>query len=267
MDADVPLHTRVAHAGHRDNRYFGHAVGAELAGQTGWWALTAMACGRDPISPEDAAVLDDLAVCCTVADPRIWPLKLVRIASAWGHPLAALATAMRAIEGFHGPFAALGAARWFTALRAELGESPDAATLADAVARRLRDDPSPIGGFGVPARDEDERVAWLQRCLDQRGRAGGTHWRLMRAIEAELVRERATRVNIGGASAAILLDLGFTADAVPWMSLLVLFPSLYANAIEGGEQAPAILRELPADAIDYRGPAPRRSPRAQGGQP
>lgn len=262
MDAELP--TRVAHAGHGDNRYFGHTVGAELAGRTSWWSIVALACGHAIIAAEDAAVLDDLVACSTVADPRIWPLKLVRVASAWGHPLAALGTAMRAIEGFHGPMPALAAARWFTALRSELGDVPDPAALAESIARRLRDDPHPLGGFGVAARAEDERVVWLQRCLERRGRCDGVHWRLMRAVEAELVRQRGTPVNISGAAAAILLDLGFAAEAVPWMSLLVLFPNLYANAIEGGAQAPAILRELPPQVVDYRGPPPRRSPRAQG---
>ena len=61
----------------------------------------------------------------------------------------------------------------------------------------------------------------------------------------------------------MLLDLGFDVRQVSVMGHMLILPTIVANAVEGAAQAPAILRCLPDDAIDYNGPPPRLSERAQ----
>jgi hypothetical protein len=45
--------------------------------------------------------------------------------------------------------------------------------------------------------------------------------------------------------------------------VLLLLTNLVANAFEGAQQSPEVLRTLPAPCIRYVGPPPRRSLRAR----
>jgi hypothetical protein len=121
-----------------------------------------------------------------------------------------------------------------------------------------------LPGFGVAARANDERVTAFDDWCSRTGVTLGPHWRLMRRIEAIATARRPTRVNISGATAAVLLDLGFTPTQIHLPALFVAMPNFIANAAEGAEQAPAVLRELPTSVAHYVGQAPRRSPRGCG---
>jgi len=70
------LRTRSAHWGYEEHQYFGHAVFAELRGKESLSGLTALSVLGRRLSREACALLDEAAVCLTLADPRIWPLKL-----------------------------------------------------------------------------------------------------------------------------------------------------------------------------------------------
>ena len=62
--------------------------------------------------------------------------------------------------------------------------------------------------------------------------------------------------------AAILLDLGIPAEKTGAMAWVATQSCFIANAVEGAEQSPDVLRKLPVEALEYVGPAPRRSLRA-----
>ncbi len=89
------IFTRVGHAGWNDHRHFGKWVFSELAGNTSTAGLIALAAtGRLP-DESACGMLDDIAVILTVADPRIYPLKLVRLASSFGDPWPVLQRRLR----------------------------------------------------------------------------------------------------------------------------------------------------------------------------
>jgi hypothetical protein len=260
--SDVPrLPTRVGRAGWGDNRFRGHSVGDQLAGSTDLWSLIALAVGHRRLSPLEHAVLDDLAACGCAADPRIWPLKAVRLASAWGHAAPGLCAGLLATNGAHGPGSVRACAESLLEIAGELGDGDDT-RLAEIVATRLADPERRFHGFGVAAREVDERSITFARCLERRGIAIGAVWALFVRIETVTRRLRGLSANFGGTMAAILLDLGLTPTQLPSFVLTVLYPSLVANAHEGAEQAPAVLRELPRASIRYLGTPPRTSPRA-----
>ncbi len=65
------IKTHVAWAGWDEHQYRGHRVFAELAGSTSLSGLISIAVSGRRLSPDDERVLDDLAVCLAVAEPRI----------------------------------------------------------------------------------------------------------------------------------------------------------------------------------------------------
>lgn len=259
-----PLSTRVGHAGHGDNRFCGHSVHDELTGTLPYWSLIALSVGRGPLSATDCAILDALSVAGCAADPRIWPLKAVRLGSAHGSATLGICAGMLVTDGVHGPRNSTWAAEVFTSVREAAGDDPDDATLERVLEPHFAVRVRPIPGFGVAARSEDERVIAFDDWRRREGHELGPYWRIMRRIEAIAVRRRRTPVNLSGAVAAVLLDVGFTPAQVHVPAMFTVMQNFVANAAEGAEQAPAVLRELPARVVTYVGKPPRTSPRAGG---
>lgn len=254
--AGAVLVTRVGHAGHGHNHFMGFDVAEDLAGSFDIWSTLAIAVGFRPLDPAEAGVLDDVAVCALASDPRIWPLKLVRVASAYGSRSAALAAFSVACDhALIGPSISGDAAEFLATFAAV-----DLEVLPRMVGERLAKYVLPPPGFGVPFRDVDERVVALEHCLERRGRSSMPTWTRLRAVERIVIEARGAPVNIGGAVAAALLDVGLSPEHI--RALPLALPGVLANAVEGARQAPEVLRRLPDDMLEYRGPAPRKSPRA-----
>lgn len=256
------LPTRVGRASGDHNEYFGYSVSSELAGAETVTGLIAMAVtGRRP-SEEVRAVLDDIGVVVTVADPRIWPLKLTRLVSAYGRSLPAVAAAYLCVEdGAVGHWTGgTGAARLIELHASICGRVDDREAIAREVERVLGGNGRWMG-FGVPFRQEDERVVALRRRLEARGRAGLPYWRLFESVSAVVLELKRLRPNISIAVGAACLDLGFTPRQASLLSVALGQTDYLANAVEGAEQAPEVLRELPAQNVRYVGPPARPSPR------
>ncbi len=257
-----PIRTRVGRAEDGDNRFRGHSVDRDLAGQRSLVQTLVLALTGRTIDADAAAVIDDLAASILAADPRIWPLRIARLGATYGSTLAGAASALLAQESTSvGGGSSAAVAQYLSRIAAELGSNlDDDDALAAIVARDVAHGHKFIG-YGVPFRDVDERVTTAERCLGARGRANGKHWRLARRIEAALVRHRAAPLNAAGAMAAALLDLGFPPAEIPVVVIFLSTPSLYANAVEGAEQKSPVLQRLPDECVEYKGPPPRRSPR------
>jgi hypothetical protein len=254
--------TRVGHAEWGDNRAFGHSVAQELAGKESYVGLLSLAVAGRRLTASECALLDDLAVVMTVADPRIWPLKLVRVVSSYGGCLAAFAAGSLCLEeAFVGHFTTGEAAQMLVETRRALGDRCFELEAVTEHVRALLEPGKRLLGLGVPFRPVDERVVMLMERVHARGHADLPFWRLFLLFQTALERVKKLRPNIGLAAAALCLDLGF-----PPRECAILVTSLgstdfLANAVEGSLQAPAVLRELPENAIVYRGCEPRTSPR------
>ena len=260
---ELTLPTRVARAEWGENTFCGLRVGADMAGRDSFMSALGLAAGGPRLSAEDARVIDDVAICFTAADPRIWPLKIARLASAYGSSRLAYACAHMALEGgMIGPNPAAPAAALFVQFRAELGDDATDDAVHARVERHLADG-GRFFGFGVPYRPIDERVVALEKSLRERGRTFGPHWKLMRQIERALVARKKLPVNIVGAGAALELDLGFAPEQIGVLMTMAASLSFMANAVEGAEQMPELLRKLPLECVEYVGRAPRLTPRAE----
>ena len=264
-DAASAIATRVGWSIPGDHYWFGRRFGSEVAGQASVGQLLAHAVGSETLTPEALAVLDDLSSVMSVADPRIWPLKLGRLVASYGGGMAAVAAVGLAFDSdFIGPWTCGQAAQLLVDLRDELGAEVHAEEAVERVMRRRFEQRIRLIGFGVPARAEDERVVALRACLGRRGREQMTHWRLLETLSAVLFRTRKLRPNIGLGVAAASLDAGFAPAQIGYLAVALMQNVIMANAVEGAAQAPAVLRKMPAATLSYKGAAPRRSPRAGG---
>ena len=261
---DLALPTNSAHWGWDDHSYFGQRVFEELAGHESITSLTALSVLGRRLSAEQCAVLDDAAVCLTLADPRIWPLKLTRVIAAHGGMAAAAAAGLLIEEDARiGPWTCAKAAELLIELHLELvGTSFDTETVEDVVRGYLSKHHF-VWGFGTPFRERDERLVAFWGCLERRGRRQLPFMRTLDAIAAVVTPARKTEPNMGMAIAAAFLDLGVNANEVGPLAIALMQHMFFAHAVEGARQAPQVLRCLPERCIDYTGRAARQSPRAQ----
>lgn len=261
-DEPIPsLPTRVGHASWGDNEFFGFRVLGDLAGRDSYWSAVSLSLGHRRLSEQEAGVLDDLTICCLAGDPRIYPLKAMRVGSAYGSCTMGVCAGYLAFDqGQLGPTTMGRASRLLVELSEQVGDPPDparlTATLDGWLAQGRR-----LPGFGVVFRDRDERIDALLRCMRARGRTGQRYWRLMEAADAHGERAHRLPANIGLASSAVTLDLGFMPEQIEQLYLAFLVPCFLANAFEGAQQAPAVLQRLPDAAVEYVGTPARPSPR------
>lgn len=253
------IRTRVGRAGFGDYDHYGLRVFGDLAGKTSYLGLIAFVVIGRRVSAEDAALLDDLAVSSHVPEPRVWPMKLARVAASCGRPMPGFLAASVVLDSdVLGGRVAEDAANVLLDLQKHLETTTDddvgIGTFIDARGRLM--------GFGVPFREVDERVVAFRSCLERRGRASGRYWVLAERFWRVMKVRRGAPVNIVGATAAVCLDLGFAPREIAPMAAVLLQPTLLANAVGGATESPEVLRRLPASSIRYAGPAPRESPRA-----
>lgn len=117
-------------------------------------------------------------------------------------------------------------------------------------------------GFGHPMhKDGDPRAELLFGIAEQLGIAGA-HVQLVRLLDQEIAASVGRRlpVNVTGAVAALLLDLGF-----PWMAIrgLVIVPrttGLLGHVVEELEQG-GKWRHASSDHVEYTGPPLRKVPK------
>ena len=258
-----PLRTRVAHAGWADHRLRHRWLFGEVLGRVNLTRLTVLALTGRELDGDAAAMVDDLAVVTSVAEPRIWPLKVARLVASYGGTMAGFAAGcLWADQARVGFWTSGRAAASLVALAEALGDGAgDPDRVAAEVRRRLTRG-EVIVGFGVPFRDEDERVVALRRQVQARGRDAGRYWTLLEHLAAAMRAERGVGVNIGLGLGAVLLDLDFEPEAISVLAVGLGHHTFLANAHEGAVQGAPALRHLPEEAVAYVGADPRPSPRA-----
>lgn len=251
-----PITTRVGLIIDGDNRFFGRSVFEE-------WAQLVR-------SPSDALLislgvneLTDvaregvrlIALCLASPDARVWPLKLTRLLSSWGDPVAGYFGGQLVTAGkVMGPGAGTSAALCLQWLLHQVGEGASQEEVSSAVARWKAENPGPIGGFGVPFREHDERRVALLRFVGDGPISKGRHWRL----HHQLVEAMApVRPNCAISFSAILLDIGVAPERCG-LAFSVLMPHVFlGHALEGSEDG-ARLNDWPASHVEYRGTARRQ---------
>jgi hypothetical protein len=258
------LRTRSAHWGYEEHQYFGHAVFAELRGRESLSGLTALSVLGRRLSTQACALLDEAAVCLTLADPRIWPLKLTRVVAAYGHTMPAAAAGLLIQEDARiGPWAMCKAAEALALLKSEvLANIRDERDIQTSLLPYVRAQ-SFIWGFGTPFRQKDERLVAFRKSVAEHGCDALPHFRIFEALIPVVKTERNAPPNIAGALAAVLLDQGLTPSEIGPLTVALMQHMFLAHAVEGARQAPEPLRKLPLELIRYQGTTSRSSPRLE----
>lgn len=245
---DLALSTSSAHWGWDDHCYFGQRVFEELAGRESITSLTALSVLGRRLSADQCAVLDDAAVCLTLADPRIWPLKLTRVIAAHGGMTAAAAAGLLIQQDARiGPWTSAKAAELLIELHLQLVGTGFDADAVDAVVREYLDKHHFVWGFGTPFRKRDERLVAFWACLERRGRRQLPFMRTLDAVAAVVTPARQTEPNMGMAIAAAFLDLGLDVHEVGPLSTALMQHVLRARGGGGAPSsrgAPALARPL-----------------------
>ena len=249
-----PFTSTVGLAQWGESRFRGYAVCAELAGRVDYWRAFALALGKPPLTDSQVHSLDCLASVTLAVDPRVWPHKLVRLVASYGEPLPALAAYHYIL---HANSLGLRNAAKCAEMLQEVAAAGVGAT-ASAFLPMLRRGRLP--GFGVPFRDTDERLDALCTAL---GSDSGPHLKLLGELSELAFAEKKIRPNLIAGYAAVALDSGFAPHEVQWLVLPLVLPAYLANALEGAAQQHDSMLRLGADDLAYRGPPPRRSPRAR----
>lgn len=250
---------RAGHIGYHDNRFCGHSVFGDLAKTTrGPIDLLLLAFGLR-VSDADLELVRAIALAVCSPDARVWPLKMARTLASYGDPVTAYFGAQLANAGDKmGPGTATGACRSLAWIAEQVGADPSDEAVAAAVDRHLAER-GRIAGFGVPFREEDERLVAMRPWLARHPAMLRPSWRLAAQVE-RVLRARGVRPNIVLAVAALFLDLGLPPPRAGMLLGALMAPGFAAHAIEAAEHDGPLLRELPRAAVDYQGAPPRRSP-------
>ena len=262
MSDEPTVTTRVAKAGWKEHFHYGHRVFEELAGNETYTGLMALAVTGRRFSPEARDVLDDMAASMTIAEPRIWPMKIARLVASYGRIVPGAVAGVLSFESeLIGPWTTAETARQLLALAEAVGEDPTDADVREATLAMLAER-GRLVGFGVPFRSSDERVAALSACIARRGRTALRYWSLSQAMWAALRDAKGLEPNISSALAAAGLDIGLTPDELAPLTVALLHNIFWANAIEGAAQQAPVLRRLPDARVRYVGAPARATPRS-----
>ncbi|ATX67550.1 citryl-CoA lyase [Roseinatronobacter bogoriensis] len=126
-----------------------------------------------------------------------------------------------------------------------------------------------LPGFGHRFHSVDPRAQRLLELIDEATADGvvqGEYAKMVRAMEAELTRRKGRNipVNVDGAFAAVLAELGFAAPLARGIFVLARAAGLLAHAVESQTEGRRIKGPVPDDIMyTYSGHAPRALPGAQ----
>jgi hypothetical protein len=257
------LQTRVGMALWDEHWLFGRPLFAEVA-DGGLGRLIALVTSGRALRADDVTLFEQIAGCVCVADPHIWPLKIARVGAAYGRFIPGLVQGLLLFESERvGPMTTRAAAEWLTALSHEAGEDLSAAAL-DRAARTVLGASRAVAGFGVPFRDEDERLVALTQRVVASGHGERRFYALFLGAARWMRENRGIAPNVSALAAALLLDMGFAPSDCALVLLLFCHLAQIPNARESAEQSSDVLRELPIDSVRDELRAPRISSRALG---
>jgi hypothetical protein len=256
----VDAKTSVAHAGYDEHFYAGYRVFEQLVGNESLCGLIVLGVTGRRLAADEAAVLDDVAAIFTLADARLWPMKIPRLVASYGGSLEGIAAGYLGLHCAHlGMWGGLQSAAYLLRELEELSRDRPFSQAVEMLLGRHK----LVAGFGTPFREYDERLAPFERAIKRRGRHELPAYTLFfRLVEQMALKRPAVKPNIGGAAAAVMLDLGIEPEQIGPIGCALGTHMYLAHAFEGATRREPSLACLPVENVDYRGPARRKSPRA-----
>ena len=252
--------TKIGHIGFGDHRFRGRSVLNDLIDRADPLEVTWLGITGKTLSPEDKQLLSWMTTAAVAADARVWPLKISRILSSYGNPYAGFFGAQLATPSDRIGAGSLSKAS--LALQTILNELDlrsleiNEENVKPILLNYLETYPV-LNGFGVPFRKKDERLeAFLVRFKGHPSEQK-PHWKLTSVLISLMSELKGVQPNFGIAVAALLMDMGITADLTPFVcSVVIMCPCFSSHAVEGAQKEFRHWSEI--REITYEG-KPRRS--------
>ncbi len=249
----TPWKTAITHIEPNHVRVRGHDIG-QLMGSVGFGAAVYLIL-RGKLPDEPTARLMDAILVSSIDHGATPPSALAArtIASTGGSLSASVAAGILAINRYHGG-AIEDCARQLEHIARRCEQSGDA---PDEVAGAILDEMKKAGrrmsGFGHRVHTSDPRTLQMFELAVDAG-VDGRHMKAARAVERVFASSgRKLPMNVDGAMAAVLADMGFEPASMNGLFMIARVPGLIAHALEERE------RERPMRRIDpgnheYDGP-------------
>lgn len=145
-------------------------------------------------------------------------------------------------------------ARLLVEAQAQVAAGEEPAAVADGIAQATREAGGKVPGFGHPVhRPVDPRAERILELADERG-VSGPHVLLARCLRDSVAAawEKPLPLNVAMPIAAVMLDLGFSTDAVKAVPILARTAGLLAHLAEEREHPSGFLLAAAAEeAVDY----------------
>jgi citryl-CoA lyase len=214
---------------------------------------------RGELPSLDVAALVDAILVSSVDHGASPPSTLAArtVASTGASLSASVAAGILSINQHHGG-AIEGCMELLARGRARLNGSGGVAAVAGALVREAKEAGIRLPGFGHRLHTEDPRSGRLLNLASER-RLAREGTALAQALAAELSRStgRPMPLNVDGAIAALLLDLGFEPDTGNAFFMIARMPGLVAHVLEERSREKPMRAVAPTGQV-YDGP-PRRS--------
>lgn len=241
-------------------RVRGYAV-EDLMGRASFARVVHLVLRGELPSEPVGRLLDAVLVSCVDHGATPPSTLAARTAASTGAPLtAALAVGLLSVNRYHGG-AIEGCMRVLDAgTAAQRDRGLSAADAAREAVDAHRADGVRVPGFGHRVHTADPRSARLLDLADEAGLSGGA-LALARAVEDALEARSGRRLplNVDGAIAAVLCELGYEPDVANALFVLARLPGLTAHVLEERARERPVRRVHPTDHR-YDGPAPRDLP-------
>ena len=213
---------------------------------------------RGELPDEKVAALMDAILVASIDHGATPPSTLAtRTVASTGAGLgAAVAAGVLAVSRFHGGAIEDCAVQLGHIVRrcSEAGHAPD--QVAEAVLDELRSSGRRMAGFGHRIHTDDPRTRRLLALASEAGVAG-QHAEAARAVERVFAAAgKALPLNVDGAIAAVLADLGFEPHVMNGLFMIARSAGLVAHAREEQTRERPVRRIEPS-RHEYDGPPPR----------
>ncbi|MBN2199858.1 MAG: citryl-CoA lyase [Candidatus Aminicenantes bacterium] len=235
----------------------GYAVDALMGEATFAQAIYLLFKGEFP-SPEVGKLIDAILVSSIDHGASPPSVLTARTAASTGSELnAAVAAGVLAISRWHGGAVEEGMRLFLEAARRMESKSLGEQAAAEEILQELKRSGGKASGFGHRLHTRDPRTARLFSLAEELGLAG-RHVRIARAVEAGLERStgKALPINVDGAIAALLCDLGFPPELGNAFFIIARVPGLVAHVHEEKTRMKP-MRKIHPENFEYDGPGKR----------
>jgi citrate synthase len=254
---DKPWATAITHIEPNHVRVRGYDI-AELMGRVGFGqAVFLILMGELPDGPTGRLVEAMLVASIDHGATPPSALAARTVASTGASLSGAVAAGVLSINEYHGGAIETCARQLGHIVQRVRETSEEIDVVAEAIIDELKASGERMSGFGHRVHTDDPRTA---RLFELAGEAdiGGPHMHAALAVERVFrAAGKPLPINVDGAIAAILADLGFPPEVMNGVFMIARLPGLVAHVVEERRRERPMRRIDPVNHL-YDGPTPRR---------